>query len=122
MAGETTVGSIVGFLRLEADQFHREVERAIAETDHLDGKNVDVKVKADTAKAQAEMKATAAEADHLDRSTVKLGESSRNTGRGMGALATAILAIGPAIVPLATATVGLAAGFGAMGSAGVLAI
>jgi hypothetical protein len=48
LAGETTVGSIQGFLRLDADQFHREIERAIAETDVLDGKRVDVKVRTNT--------------------------------------------------------------------------
>jgi len=115
MAGETTVGGIVGHLRLDADQFHREMERAIAEADHLNGKNVDVKVKADTGRARTELAATSAAAD-------KVGQSGERGGRGMGALATAILTLGPATVPLAAATVGLAAGFGAMGTAGVLAI
>src|SRR5690349_3044859 len=62
MAGETTVGSVVGFLRLDADQFHREIERAIAETDVLDGKRVDVKVKTNTSE--------------LDRATSSVGRLS----------------------------------------------
>lgn len=122
MSSETTVGGIVGTLRLEADQFHREVERAIAETDRLDGKKVDVKVKADTGAARAELGATSAQVDKLDRANTKLDQSSRSSGRGMRALATSIVTVGPAIVPLAAATVGLAAGFGAMGTAGVFAI
>lgn len=122
MASETTVGSIVGFMRLDGDQFHREIERAIVEVDHLDGKNVDVNVKADTGRARAELAATSAQVDRLDRSNAKLGRSSRDSGRGMRALATAIVTVGPAIIPIAAATVGLAAGFGAMGAAGVFAV
>src|SRR5690348_11812973 len=122
MASETTVGGIVGTLRLDADQFHREIERAIAEVDHLEGKHVDVKVKADTARAEAGLTAVQERADRLDRTNVKMAQSSTNAGRGMNALTAAILTVGPAIVPLAVAAVGLAAGFGAMGAAGVLAI
>jgi hypothetical protein len=40
----------------------------------------------------------------------------------MGALATAVIALGPALVPVAAGAVGLAAAFGGLGAAGVLAI
>lgn len=200
MASETTVGSIVGFMRLDGDQFHREIERAIAEVDALDGRKANVKITADgaerasastrrttsamdeatvasrrfsdatdkvklaqlrldevqgssTAKAsqivraqQALNKAMRDESDAgaaVTRSRVAVGKastdaeiaamrlttsnervekSSNGSARGMRALATAIVTVGPAIVPLAAASVGLAAGFGAMGTAGVLAI
>lgn len=44
MAGETNIGGIVGFLRLEAEQFHREIQQALLETDALNGKRVKVDV------------------------------------------------------------------------------
>jgi hypothetical protein len=40
----------------------------------------------------------------------------------MGALLAAVITLGPALVPLAAGTIGLAVGFGAMGVAGILAI
>lgn len=49
MAGETNIGGIVGFLRLEADQFHREIQQALLEVAALDDKDVRVKVRADGA-------------------------------------------------------------------------
>jgi hypothetical protein len=200
VAGETNVGGILGFLRLDADQFHREIERAIAETEILDGKNVDVKVKTDSldkmprsargaataldgvtssarrledatgrvnvatlklseledsgkAKAsqivsarqalararrdeqdaifatyngnlnlaKAEDKAAAA-GDRVTKSNERVSKSGRDGQRSMGALATAVIALGPALVPVAAGAVGLAAAFGGLGAAGVLAI
>lgn len=122
MAGETNVGGILGFLRLDANQFHREIEQAIAEVDLLDGKNVDVKVRADTTGAAAKLEATERQVDKLDKSSARVSVSSREAGRGVGALATAVIALGPAIVPLAAGAAGLGAAFGGLGAAGVLAI
>jgi hypothetical protein len=47
-AGETTVGGIVGFLRLDDDQFNRAVDAAIARIKLLDGMDADVDVRVDT--------------------------------------------------------------------------
>lgn len=121
MAGETTVGSIVGFLRLNADQFHREVTLAIAEVERLDGKDATVNVHADTTGAAAKLALVEKQVDQIDKSNARVAQSSKGASRGMGALATAVLALGPAAVPLAAATVGLAAGLGGLGTAGVLA-
>lgn len=121
MAGETNIGGIVGFLRLEADQFHREIGRALAEIDLLDGRHVDISVDVDRTGA-ASIAATEAKVDKLDGSVKHLNTSSRNARGGVGALTTAIVALGPAMVPLAAGAVGLGAAFGGMGAAGVLAI
>jgi hypothetical protein len=102
-------------MRMDAAEFHREMEKAIAEVDHLDGKNVDINVKADTARAEAGLARVSAESD-------KVNKSSKDAGQGMGALVAAIVAVGPAVVPIAAASAGLAAGFGAMGAAGILAL
>lgn len=116
MAGETTVGSIVGFLRLDGDQFRREVQQAIAQLERLDGRNVDIDVTVDrTGAAAAQVAATSKAVDHL-------GSSSQRSGRHMRGLVTAVLALGPALVPLGAGAVGLAAAFGGMGAAGVAAI
>lgn len=199
MSGETTVGSILGFLRLDADQFHREIQKAMGEAQALDGTNVDVKVKADTAGAErglgqvarssrtaasgmdqaaiasrrladasdkvkiaeaklAEVNArknvtgsqiltatrqltlakreesdattalssatskAAADVEKVDVANKKADKSSRDAGKGMGALATAIITLGPALVPVAAGAAGVGAAFGAMGAAGILAL
>ena len=123
MAGETTVGSIIGFLRLDADQFHREVERAIAETDVLDGKRVDVKVKASTHDAETGLARVAAEAEKVDRSAVKMNRSFDGGGGMMspqvviGGITAAMALLGP-VTGAATAAMG---GFVGVAGTAVLA-
>jgi hypothetical protein len=102
--------------------FERGVAKGTALADKLDGKEVDIKVKASTAAAQAKLAATRAEMDRLDQYNLKVAKSGEEAGRGMGALVTAVLLLGPALVPLLAGAAGLAVGFGAMGAAGVLAV
>lgn len=71
--------------------------------------------------AAATSKAAESE-DQLDESNKKVAKSASEAHRRHRALLTAIIALGPAIVPVAAATVGLGAGFAAAGVAGVLAI
>lgn len=120
-AGETTVGSIVGFLRLDDTDFDATIDRAIAKTHELDGKNVDVKVKAETAGAETKLAAVAASQDSLEKSNKKLLDSSKKAGDKIGTLAFAAMTLGPALVPIAAATAGMAAGLSAMGAVGLLA-
>jgi hypothetical protein len=82
--------------------------------------NVDVKV--DSAGAETKLAAVAASEDKVDKGNVRVAKSGQDAGKGMGALATAVITLGPALVPLAAGTAGLAVGFGAMGAAGILAI
>jgi predicted ester cyclase len=203
---ETSAGAIIGTLRLNITDFEENIAKAQAMADKLDTKNVDVKVKADTAGAETKLAAVAASEDkvskssggasgglasvesaarkladassvahiaqlrlsevqgsgtakasalasahqsvtkadrdlsnmmksstpeviraadamkQVDDSNTKVAKSSKDAGRGMGALGTAIITLGPALVPLAAATVGLAAGFGGMGTAGIFAV
>jgi hypothetical protein len=122
VAGETNIGGIVGFLRLENDQFVRAIDQAIYKTEILDGKRVDIRVDADTSGAAAGLERTAIQADRLDGSVKRVNASSRSARGGVGALATAVIALGPAMVPLAAGAVGLGAAFGGMGAAGVAAL
>jgi len=122
VSGEAVAGSIIGYLRLDADQFMAAIEKANLAADKLDTKTVDVKVKADTGVAEAKLAGVAAAEEKVDKSNAKVAKSGQDAGRGMGALATAIITLGPALVPIAAGTVGLAAGFGAMGAAGIFAV
>ncbi len=96
--------------------------RAQTMADKLDGKTVDVKVKADTAVAEEKLAAVAASEDKVDEGNKKIAASSKDAGGGMGALVAAALMVGPALVPIAAGAAGLAVGLSAMGSAGVLAL
>jgi len=116
------VGELVGYLRLDMGDFERGVAKGQALADKLDGKEVDVKVKADTAVAQAKLAATRAEMDRLDQYNLKVAKSGNDAGKGMGALATAVITLVPALAPLLAGAAGLAVGLGAMGAAGVLAV
>jgi len=147
------VGELVAYLRLDMGDFDKGMASAQARADKLDGKDVDVKVKADTAVAdekiaaimaaankldfrdpidvkvkadtavaEAKLAAVAASEDKVDAGNKKIAKSGQDAGRGMGAIVAAVLLLGPALVPIVQATVGLGFGFGAMGVAGVLAI
>jgi len=122
VSGETTVGSIVGFLRLNITDFEAGIAKAQAMADHLDRKDVDVRVKVDTAGAETKLAAVAAATDRADNSGRRLDATHKNMGRSARFLVGVLLTVGPALIPLAAATIGLAAGFGTMGAAGVLAI
>lgn len=126
---EATVGHIIGFLRLDADQFHRELLKADKEADALGRKKVNVKATADTGKATGELERLKRAADGVDgankrveKSTNSLGRSQMGARRNMRALTMAVLTLGPALAPLFGTTIGLAGAFGGMGAAGVLAI
>ena len=123
MAGETPVGGIVGFLRLDNDQFVRAIDEAIVKTEILDGKRVDVEVNVDrTGAAAASIARTERSLDKLDGTTKRVGTSSLQSRRNVGALATAIVTLGPPLVPIAAGALGLAVAFAGMGAAGILAI
>ncbi len=116
------VGELVAYLRLDMSDFERDMAKSQAQADRLDEKNVDVKVKADTAVAEAKLAEVAASEDRVDEGNKRIAASSERAGKGMGALANAIILLGPALVPVTAGVAGLTVGFGAMGAAGVLAI
>jgi phage-related protein len=64
-----------------------------------------INVDADTAGAEANI--------------ARLNQSASGAGTGLGAMATAALTLGPALVPLGAAALGAAAGFAALGAAGL---
>jgi hypothetical protein len=119
---ETTVGSIVGTLRLSITDFETNIATAQRLADNLDGKNVNVDVNVNSAGAETKLAAVAASEDKVDAGNKKIASSSKDAGNGMGLLSMAIVGLGPAIAPLAAGAAGLAVGFGAMGAAGILAI
>jgi len=116
------VGELVGYLRLDMGDFETGMAKGQALADKLDGKNVDVKVDADTGVAEAKLAGVAASEAKVDEGNKHIAQSGQDAGRGMGALVAAVLLLGPALVPIAAGAAGLAVGFGAMGAAGVLAI
>lgn len=107
---------------MDNDQALRALREVNAEVDKLDTKRADVKATADTSDAVTGLAEVAAEADAVDKQNVKLDSSSRRAGRGMSALVTAVIALGPAVVPLGAAATGAAAAFGTMGAAGIAAV
>jgi hypothetical protein len=107
---------------LSITDFETNIAKAQELADRLDGKNVNVQVKVDTAGAETKLAAVAASEDKVDAGNKKVASSSQEAGKGMGLMSMAIVGLGPAIVPLAAGAAGLAVGFGAMGAAGVLAI
>lgn len=131
MSGETNVGSIVGFLRLDATDWNATLAEADAAARRLGQSDPNIQVHADTAAADAALIATQAEADHLDGDDVNIDVNANTAGaeahmasakKSTVGLLDAVLLLGPAMVPMAGAAAGLGAAFGGLGAAGVLAM
>ena len=121
MAGEEVVGGIVGFLRLDADQFHREIKQALAEVKLLSGKNVKIDVKADgVAKTEAELLGVARAAKGVERNVGDMGrgfKGLRDPRLIVGGIAAGMALLGP-VTGAATAAMG---GFVGVAGTGILA-
>lgn len=126
MAGEEVVGGIVGFLRLDADDFHREITRAIAEVKVLKGMDARVRVEAVGArKAERDIAKVAASAKIAEASVGGLSSSfSRSGGGGLfsapviiGGIVTGMALLGPVTAAAAAAM----AGFVGVAGTGLLA-
>jgi len=113
------VGELVGYLRLDMGDFETGMAKGQALADKLDGKNVDVKVDADTAAAEAKLAAVAAAEKEVDRAG---HDMQNNMHSRMGMIIGLIATLGPPLVAIAAGAAGLAVGFGAMGAAGILAV
>lgn len=129
VSGEATVGHIIGFLRLDADQYFRTLEAADAAADKLGSRKVNVKATASTGKARSELDSLGRSVDRVDgaqkratASSNKLGAAHQRNGRHMRALVVTALSLGPALGPLAATTIGLAGALTTMGAAGIVAI
>jgi hypothetical protein len=117
---EATAGTLVGYLRLDASQWHEELRRAGIAAEALDEKSPDIDIDVNAEEAVARLRAVGEEADRTGKSIEKASKDAK--AKGINPLAAAIGILGPAIAPIGAAAVGLGAGFGAMGAAGVLAI
>ncbi|NUO59000.1 MAG: hypothetical protein HOV78_20255 [Hamadaea sp.] len=70
---ETSVGAIVGYLQLDASDWHREIAQADREVEKLDGKDAHVQIKVDGgAKAKAEIDSVAVASEKLKDANVRL--------------------------------------------------
>ncbi|MGG5258797.1 hypothetical protein [Phycicoccus avicenniae] len=77
MAGAEVVGSIVGYLKLDADDFHREITRAIAEVKVLKGMDAKVHVEAKGSRS-------------AERDLLKVGSAAKVAGRAAGGAGDAV--------------------------------
>lgn len=118
MAGEEVVGGIVGYLRLDADDFHREITRAIAEVKVLKGMDAKVDVSVRGARsAERDLLKVGAAAKTVDGNVGGMRRSFGGLGGGgmmspqviVGGLAAGMALLGPVTAAATAATVGLTA-------------
>lgn len=79
MSGETTIGSIIGFLRLNDDDWSATVDRAQADVERLSGTSASPRVSADTTEASARIASVQEQADRLDHARVTVPITAQNT-------------------------------------------
>src|SRR5882757_300985 len=109
------VGTAYVRLRLLTDTIGKDIEKSVKSGDFQD---VNIKVDADTLKADAELEATKVKADELNGKEPKITPKvdTKDSKKQIGLLGTAIGLLGPSIGPLAGAATaafgGLAAGAG----------
>src|SRR6516225_2680130 len=88
------VGTAYVRLRLLTDSIGKDIASSVEKSDL---QNIDVRVKADTAEADAKLAATGAEADDLGRKspTIKPKVDSKEAEKNLGLLGTAIATLAP---------------------------
>lgn len=111
MPGEATnVGSIVAYLIMNDSDWDRVIDAATVKARRLAGLNPTIKIEVDGgAAAIGELVAVDQGVKRVDDTARKAG----GKGGGPGLLLTSILALGPALVPLAAAVAGFGIGAGA---------
>ena len=121
MAGEETVGSIIGYLRLETGDFERGITKALALTKVLDGQDVKVDVKTNSQSVERDLTRVSRAAQGVQRDVGGMGRSF--SGGGMmsapvivGGIAAGMALLGP-VTGAATAALG-----GFVGAAGTAAL
>src|SRR5690348_473214 len=121
MAGEETVGSIIGYLRLETGDFERGITKALALTRVLDGQDVKVDVKTNSQSVERDLTRVSRAAQGVQRDVGGMGRSF--SGGGMmsapvivGGIAAGMALLGP-VTGAATAALG-----GFVGAAGTAAL
>jgi len=108
-------------LRLLTDTIGKDIKSAVEKSDL---QNIDIKVDADTAKADAELEATKREADGLDGKSPKITPKvdSKQAKKETSLLFDAIVGLGPAIGPLGAAATAAFAATAAGAGVAVLAV
>lgn len=134
--GPTTVGSIVGKLRMDRAEWTAAVAATKAEIRDLEGSDPDIHIDTNAAQAIAELGATAAAADALGAKqeelgrrtkrttdeTIRANEANKTSFSRIGAIVTAVALLAPLLAPVGAAAIGVGSAFLGMGAAGVLAI
>jgi hypothetical protein len=134
--GPTTVGSIVGKLRMDRERWLADLAATKSEIRQLEAMDPDIHIDTNAASAIAQLQATAAAADVLGakeedlgrktrratEETVQANEANRTSVSRIGAITTAVALLVPLLTPVAAAAVGLGGAFLGMGAAGVLAL
>ena len=115
------VGTAYVRLRLLTDSIGKDIASSVEKSDL---QNIDVKVKADTAEADAKLAATGAEADDLGRKspTIKPKVDSKEAEKNLGLLGTAIATLAPTLGPLTLAATAAFAGVAAGAGVALLAV
>lgn len=135
-SGPTTVGSIVGKLRMDRSEWARDVAATKAEVRELEGLDPDIHIDDNAAAVTSRLAAAKAATDALGNSSEELGrktrrttdetiranEANRTSVTRVGAIVTAVAMLVPLLAPVGAAAVGVGGAFMGMGAAGVLAL
>lgn len=120
MPGDATeVGAIVAYLSMDRSNWKREIDAAKKDARELGLVDPKIKVTVDGAgKAIAELSTVEAATKRVDNAAKKAGGKDS----GMSLLATSLIAIGPAAVPIAGVATGALVGLGAAGATALVGI
>ena len=134
--GPTTVGSIVGKLKMDRDQWVRDVAATKAEVREIEGLDPDIHIDDNAGAVITRLQAVKAATDSVEESSERLGrstrkatdetiranEANRTSVTRVGAIATAVALLVPLLTPVAAAAIGIGGAFLGMGAAGVFAL
>lgn len=134
--GPTTVGSIVGKLRMDRAQWVADVAATKKEVRELEGLDPDIHIDDNAGAVVARLQAVKAATDAVGASeedlgrktrkttdeTIRANEANKTSVTRVGAIVTAIALLAPLLAPVGAAVIGLGGAFLGMGAAGVFAL
>lgn len=135
-SGPTTVGSIVGKLKMDRDQWVAAVAATKAEIRDLESSDPDIRIDTNAKSVMVQLAEARAAADALGGAqedlgrktrrtadeTIRANEANRTSVTRVGAIATAVALLVPLLTPVGAAAIGVGGALLGMGTAGVLAL
>lgn len=116
--GPTEVGSIIGYLIMDDSDWDATIDKADVKSKELGKNSPKIRIEINAAETIAALEAVRAQEDRVDQGAKNISKSAKDAGGSFQPLLTAVMLLGPTLIPLAVGGAailgGLALGAGSL--------